>query len=226
MAFHMARNEEGKRFLLNSHSHLDSPVWIALAACLVGFQHQHQLELLSAHLCNHHQHHESARQPSCPCAQYPCRRRRSFWFTPTSHSHRPPSIPPLLASHSKTHFPFSFSFWPRDQAKPSQSQSQVDRQPELSRVLAASLFQHAARCLFYLMDTYTYRVPRHCRTIYVVVVVLVVNVVVVIVVIVAIAVVVAVFAVNLQHFILRSSTAATCSIYVRMCVFLALSVCM
>lgn len=112
---------------------------------------------------------QAARQPSCPRAQYPCRRRRSPSPLPTfslsCYVHL--SQLPRSALH-QTHFPFSFSFWPRERGMPSQARpestawqakarqgkarltvesSHTSRRIESSRVLAASLFQHAARCL-------------------------------------------------------------------------------
>lgn len=65
---------------------------------------------------------QAARQPSCPRAQYPCRRRHSssplstVSFSFYLHlSHLPRS------TLHQTHFPFSFSFWPRERGKPSQA---------------------------------------------------------------------------------------------------------
>lgn len=167
---------------------LDSSAWPRLRLQQQQQQHQHQLllqlllqlwlrlrlRLLSAHLCNHHQH-QAVRQPgshpvlvrnilvvdATPPHPYP--------LSPSPFTFISVISPALLCT--KHIFHFRFHSGPENeasQAKPSQAgvdclarQSKARQgkahsrvvahieanRIESSRVLAASLFQHAARCL-------------------------------------------------------------------------------
>lgn len=138
-----------------------------------------QLASISAHLCNHHQHQGEARngmvrQGSQAAILSSCAISLSSFHRAAHIYTRQLRDRPVHIFHFRFHSGQVFLCLailvslPAIVAILAISAFPCHAMPclalpcaESSRVLAASLFQHAAaRCLFYLMDTYTYRGPR------------------------------------------------------------------